>query len=195
MKPLDRTRLAALPVVLVALAAGAAIGLDAVYGGSAKPAPPIGVSTAVRYAYVEPTVTPTLPPGAPTPRPVPTFAPGVAGDPAERDQERRLDLIRLAGAADAVRADTGAYPTTGNNVQTICAYQNADVGCAFADVLGEIPIDPLGDPIRNGYWYSSDGQTARFYASLEGDVPESELCDTDDVELGKHANVICIELP
>lgn len=195
MKSPNRTWSAAVPIVLVALAVGAALGLDAVYGGSAKPAKPIGVSTAVRYAYTEPTATPTLPPGAPTPRPAPTFAPGVSGDPAERDQERRLDLIRLAGAAEAVRAETGSYPSTANNVQTLCAYQNADVGCAFADALGEIPIDPLGDPIRNGYWYSSDGETARFYASLEGEVPESELCDTDDAELSKHANVICIQIP
>jgi hypothetical protein len=119
----------------------------------------------------------------------------VPGDPASRDAERRDDLLTLAGAAAEVRDEEGSYPTTGGNVQTLCAYEQLDQGCAFREVLSPLPLDPLGDPVRNGYWYSSDGETARFYASLEIEGTDAERCVTSDVELGKKNFVLCIQVP
>jgi hypothetical protein len=52
--------------------------------------------------------------------------------------------------------------------------------------------DAVADPAKNGYWYSSDGVTAKFYASLEEEVPEVQQCKTSDVELSKRDNVICV---
>jgi hypothetical protein len=147
-------------------------------------------------------VAPTYTPVGPQPTARPTIAPGVGvstpvdeGDALERDAQRRGDLLVIAGAADTLRRNEGSYPTTGGNVQTLCAYEQLDQGCAFRDVLSPLPLDPLGDPVKNGYWYSSDGETARFYASLEIEGTEAERCQTNDAELGKKNFVVCIQAP
>src|SRR5581483_6022865 len=49
-----------------------------------------------------------------------------------------------------------------------------------------LPQDPLGDPISNGYWYQSDGQSAKVYASLEEDIAAEQPCPTDNVDLRKN---------
>jgi hypothetical protein len=187
------------PVGLVVLAVLALLVLDVAKGGEAGSDEYLGVADGQRYPYEAPTSTPV---GAqPTARPT-TLVPGTdpptpvaEGDPIERDADRRGDLLQLAGAADDLRADEGSYPTTGGNVQTLCAYEELDQGCVFASFLSPLPMDPLGDPVKNGYWYSSDGETARFYASIEVAGTEAERCDTDDAELGKKNFVICIQAP
>lgn len=185
-----------LPVALVALAVLAVLILDVAKGGEAGTEEYLGEAKNQRFPYEAPTSTPVGP--RPTPRPT-TAGPGVpttaAGDPDARDGERRTDLLALAGAAGELRERGGSYPTTGGNVQTLCAYEQLDKGCAFRDVLSPLPLDPLGDPVKNGYWYSSDGETVRFYASLEVEGPDDQRCETSDVELGKKNYIICIEVP
>ena len=179
---------------LLALALGAVLWFDLTTGGDAEPAEFVGaIGTPVRGTFVAPT---RPPPGqTPTPRPRPTVA-GVTGTPEERDLERRNDLILLLGAFNTLRDDEGEYPTTGGNVQTLCAFKELDAGCQVRDVLGEEPPDdPLGGPIENGYWYSSDGESVRIYASLEGEVPEDQRCETEDANLVDKPNLICIEGP
>jgi hypothetical protein len=186
------------PVALVAAAVLAVLWFDITEGGGTEPEGFIGeIRTPVRSAFIEPT---PLPPGArPTVSARPTIAPSdgpaPVGTAEERDGERKADLVLLLGAANQLRERDGSYPSTNNNVQTLCSYEQQDVACALRDVLPALPIDPLGDAIRNGYWYSSDGETVRFYAALEGAVPEDQLCDTSDAELTKRQNVICIEGP
>jgi hypothetical protein len=176
------------PVGLVVVALAAVAWLDVSKGGEATPKPPLGaIGTPVRGAFVAPTATPIG--FAPTPRPKPTVA-GAVGNPSVRDEKRKSDLLLLLAAAARVKARDGSYPSTNGNVQSVCNYKDIDVGCkilALAD--GK---DTLGDPLKIGYWYSSDGQAAKFYASLEGDVPSAQLCSTNDAELKKHDNVICV---
>ena len=163
--------------------------------GDAEPAPPLGrIGTPVRGTFVPPTATPV---GVRTPRPTPR-APiqGAAGTPAERDAKRRSDLLILVDAFERLKAREGEYPSTGGNVQTLCAFEDLDEGCALKEILGPtLPVDPLGAQTQNGYWYSSDGDIFMVYASLEEEVPAEQLCDTDDANLQDKANLICVEFP
>jgi hypothetical protein len=183
------------PVALLALAILMIVWLDLATGGEAKPAPYLGtIGTPVRGTFVPSTPTPV---GAEaTPRPRPTFVGLAEGTALDRDALRRGDLIRLLIAANKVRDETGAYPTTGGNVQTLCAFKELDVGCGLKDAYGaDLPQDPLDNPIENGYWYASDGQTVTIYAALELEISDSERCDTDNVDLLEKASLVCISGP
>jgi hypothetical protein len=59
---------------------------------------------------------------------------------------------------------------------------------------GEVPVDPAGEPTRNGYWYQSNGDSMRLYAALELEIPETERCDTDYVDFDDRI-MICIDAP
>ena len=181
------------PVGLVVAALAAVLWLDVTKGGEATPAVPLGeIGTPVRGAYVAPTATPIG--FAPTPKPRPTVAgPTGGGNPFARDEKRRADLLLLLDAAGRVRARDGSYPSTNGNVQTLCNYKDIDQGCKIQALAAG--GDAVADPAKVGYWYSSDGKTAKFYASLEGDVPKGRQCETNDAELVKHDNLICVMAP
>jgi hypothetical protein len=184
----------AIPAALVALAVIALFALDVAKGGATKHDGYLGEAKGEKYPYIAPTPTPFG--GAPTVRPRPTIPGGggtVSGDPEERDEKRRSDLLVLVGVAEDFKAENGGLPSTNGNVQTLCNYQDLDQGCALSEVLSPLPFDPLRDPVRNGYWYSSDGTTAKFYASLEGEIPDDQQCETQDAELMKKAYLICVE--
>ncbi len=183
------------PVALILAVIGAVIWFDMTTGGEAKPSPPLGaIGTPVRLPYVPPTPTPF---GAPTAKPIPTLPPGAPipqGTSQQRDAKRRSDLLVLLNAANQVKARDGAYPSTHGNVQTVCKYKTADVGCALQSMLPSgIPEDPLGN--QNGYWYQSDGTSVKIYASLENPIDNSQKCTTTDPELVKHDNLICVSAP
>ena len=55
-------------------------------------------------------------------------------------------------------------------MQTLCNYKDIDVGCKIQAL--RTPDRRIADPAKVGYWYSSNGKSAQFYASLEGEVPE-----------------------
>ncbi|MBI5283622.1 MAG: hypothetical protein HY874_00870 [Chloroflexi bacterium] len=183
-------------MAMLAAALAALAWLDVSTGGEANPQAALGeLGTPVRKTYVAPT---PVPPGvrlSPTPRP--TFSAGAAaarGTASERDFKRREDLLLLLDAANKLKARDGAYPSTTKNVQTLCKYKEADTGCKLKEIIGgELPADPLGNEL--GYWYQSDGETIKIYASLEGTVPVELLCPTSDEELKKHSNLICITAP
>ena len=158
--------------------------------GDAEPSAYLGeVGTPIRYPYVPPDATPE---GAATPRPRPTFAGVLTGTAEERDERRRNDLIQLLGALSAYRERNGTYIPTNNNIQTLCAFKDVDAGCALAEFTGgNVPVDPSGEPTKNGYWYQSDGQTLRLYAALEQEIPEEERCDTNYVDFEDRI-VICV---
>ena len=187
------------PVALVVLALIAIVVLDVATGGAAEPRPPLGeIGTPVRQAYAAPTATPVglQPAASPTARATLVAPNGAKGTPEERDAKRRTDLLLLLSAANQLKTQDGAYPTTKGNVQTVCAYKDIDIGCKLNDTFdGDLPSDPLGDPVKNGYWYSSDGATVSLYAALEQDVPADQKCQTNDVELKKKSNVICVKGP
>jgi hypothetical protein len=185
-----------LPIALVVLAVLAIVWLDAAKGGEAKPQPLAGaLGTPVRGTFVPPPPTPTTRPGT-TPQARPTVPGAQQGDSASRDAKRRGDLLLLANAANQLKARDGSYPSTSGNVQTVCAFKSIDVGCKLRDVLGaDPPVDPFNDPVKAGYWYSSDGTTAKVYAALEGDISDADKCETNDAELKKKFNVICLRIP
>jgi hypothetical protein len=106
---------------------------------------------------------------APTPvaSPTPADAPAVL---AQRDERRQLDIARIAYILEGYRARFGSYPSTGGGFQTLCAYSDLDAGCALLKVAPALPEDPLGDPLKNGYWYASDGQKFTVFAIKEGEA-------------------------
>jgi hypothetical protein len=183
---------------LLAIALIGVAWFDLTTGGEAKQAPFIGaIGTPIRNAYIAPTSTPV---GLPTvARPTVEAQPAPAdakGTPAERDQQRRVDLLLLVDAAKKYKDDKGNLPATDDHVQSLCTYKELDQGCKLGAYIdgGSVPSDPVGNGYN--YWYSSDGTSARFYASLEQPLPGDEQpCDTDDAELVKHANVICVSAP
>src|SRR5947209_12873224 len=167
------------PVGLLVVALLAVAWFDLTSSGSAEPPPLLGVvGTPVRGTFTPPTATAI---GArPSPKPRPTIEGAVSGTPAERDQQRRIDLLSMLDGFNKLKARDGSYPTTNGNLQTLCVFKDIDVGCALKDVLSSgPPQDPLGDPVQNGYWYSSDGNSLKLYASMEGDVPSEQRCETD----------------
>ncbi len=183
---------------LLAIALLGVAWFDLTTGGEAKQAPFLGaIGTPIRNAYVPPTSTPVGLPTAVRPtaeaQPVPA---GVKGTPAQRDQQRKVDLLLLVDAAEKYKDDKGNLPTTDDHVQSLCTYKELDQGCKLGEYTGsgDVPSDPVGGGYN--YWYSSDGKTARFYSSLEEPLTGDEQpCDTDDAELAKHANVICVTAP
>ncbi len=182
------------PAGLLVLALIAVVWFDATSGGEATPEPFIGeIGTPVRSAYVpNPTPAAAIVPTAVV-RPGTNVA---AGTPELRDNQRRTDLLLLLNAANAIRADDGDFPTTNGNIQTLCAFVDHDIGCTLEDALGSPPpVDPLGNPSQNGYWYVSDGDTVRIFAALEGDIPDADKCPIDHADLSKQPNLICVASP
>lgn len=183
---------------LLAIALIGVAWLDLTTGGEAKQAPFIGtIGTPIRNAYIAPTSTPVGLPTVARPTVEAQPAPATAkGTPADRDQQRKVDLLLLVDAATKYKDDKGNLPTTEAHVQSLCTYKELDQGCKFGAYTdsGDVPADPVGNGYN--YWYSSDGTTARFYASLEQPLTADEQpCDTNDAELLKHANVICVSTP
>ena len=134
-------------------------------------------------AFVEPVAT-AEPPSGPTATP----GPG-AGD---RDAVRELDLAVIAQALEQYREQTGAYPDTAGQVQTICVFE-VDVGCELHEVLDPVPLDPLPDATRNGYWYAGTKTEFTVYAQRESDaLPE---CPGHPDHLGAFDSLYCVSGP
>ena len=183
------------PIALLVAVIALALWFDGTTGGDAKPPPLIGaLGTPVRGTFVPSTPTPF---GAgPTPRPRPTAPGSTTGTPDERDAQRRADVLVIFDGLLRIRESDGTFPSTNNNIQSLCVYRDVDVGCELDDVLGKTPPgDPLGEPQLNGYWYQSDGTTAKLYVSLEGDIDDAERCDTDYVDFEDDPNMICPTIP
>lgn len=182
------------PLALLAMALAAVLGFDLAHTGEAKPPPLVGaIGSPVRGMLVPATATPK---GLqPTAAPRATVPAGVAGTPADRDVARRKGLLTAIGGFLQLKARDGTFPTTDGHIQTLCAYTDLDVGCKLKDVLNQVPADPLGAPLQNGYWYESDGTYVKLYAALEQDIPDSGKCPTDNVDLKKKANLICVTAP
>ena len=114
----------------------------------------------------------------------------------DRDGTRRGDLIRILQAANAYKEENGEYISTDGNIQTLCAFKDIDKGCEYEATLGgDVPEDPAGDPVQNGYWYQSDGQSLVLYAALELEIPDEERCRTENVDLREEPSLICLRFP
>jgi hypothetical protein len=108
-----------------------------------------------------------------------------------RDTERLTELQAIVVALQTYYEDRGSYPSTSNQLQTACVYQNSDKLCAIRNAVGAGGLaDPRGAN-DFGYWYMSDGETYVLFASLEGSVEDSDPCPTI-ASVIKQPNVFCL---
>ena len=167
--------LAALAAVVVAIVA-----TDLATGGHTEAPPPLGTAYPTSEAVAGPRPTRTPRPPTATPHPLtPTVTPTPQPGGGQRDLQRAQDLERIRAALEEYYDKEGSYPSTSGNMQTLCAYQDLDIGCKLTKVLDPLPAaDPLGDPLLNGYWYASDGKSFAVYAIQETvpapNVPQCE---------------------
>lgn len=141
--------------------------------------------------YFLPKVEGAVPP-EPTPG-GPTVVPTPSAGAEERDRQRVDDLGRLELALENYRDEHGSYPDSGDSIQTLCNYREFDAGCKLSDYLDPLPLDPLGEPTKNGYFYASNGATYAMYGLRESEaVPE---CPSIPDHLRPLGSVICLTGP
>ncbi len=115
--------------------------------------------------------------------------------PGDRDVIRRQDLKVIQSALEQYAEQTGAYPTTKGQVQTLCVYRTLDAGCALQTILPTLPTDPLGSPGSNGYWYTSDGASYVLIAKQEEMEVEDSQCPENLSHLGQAESLYCLRGP
>ena len=170
---------------------------DLATGGDAEPPPALGsgleVAPGTRVVFV-----PTLAPIAtPTPPLVVTATPSLEADALARDAERLREMLLLYAALAEYRDRFGEYPDTNANIQTMCAYKELDKGCDLKKVLDDdeegILEDPLGEPVGNGYWYASDGESYTIWMIREGPGnPGEPVCPEVIPHLKDKGALFCI---
>ena len=99
--------------------------------------------------------------------------------PAERDLIRAGDLERVREALELCSETTGRYPNTGGQLLALSEVVRSGSDCLLQNLLPDIPRDPLGDPVRDGYWYRSDGTEFLLVALLEVSPGERRGCPED----------------
>ncbi len=117
------------------------------------------------------------------------------GSNEARDEVRRLHLEQLRQALEDYAEQTGSYPDTNNQLQTLCVFRELDAGCALTTILSELPADPLGSPGSNGYWYSSDGSSFLLVAQQESIEGEVIGCPDYIVQSAGGAGRYCVQVP
>lgn len=181
-----------LVILFVELCGREDVDRDALVSGEVLPTETLG-PTPTTGPSPTPGPTATLGP-TPTINPTEAAATAIASVGAEgRDAVRNDDLSRIAGALAQYFDDNGEYPSTGGNVQTLCVFEDDDVGCALGEYLGDVPVDPLEPAATEGYWYASDGSAYNVFAQRETDVfPE---CQTRPDHLAEFDSLLCVEGP
>ncbi len=181
-------QLALLGTLLVAIVLAIVL-TDLATGGETKPPPALGSSIELTPG-TRTVIVPTLAPiETPTPEAVATSTPSSEAAALARDAQRLQALALLQGALAKYRDRFHEYPDTGGGVQTMCAYKELDKGCDIAKVLADdqtgILEDPLGEPLRNGYWYSSDGESYTIWMRREGPAKAGDPVCSDIVDFLK----------
>ncbi len=170
---------------------------DLATGGDTKSPPALGASIEVTPG-TRTVIVPTLAPiETSTPVLAATATPSSAADALARDAQRLRNLAQLRTALDEYRDRFDSYPNTDNNVQTMCAYEDLDKGCDLKKVLDDdadsILKDPLGEPVLNGYWYASDGETYTIWMLREGPGnPGDPICPETNPHLKEKGPLFCI---
>jgi hypothetical protein len=137
--------------------------------------------------------TPTEGPTATIDPNAPTETPAGAGS-AQRDTQRLQDLEAIQQALEQYFDQNGEYPSTGGAIQTLCAFEEFDEGCALKEALDPLPQEPLGNPGDNGYWYRSDGNSYTVFAQREADDVVAE-CEEHPDHLEAFDSVMCLSGP
>jgi hypothetical protein len=126
----------------------------------------------------------TQPPAQP-----PSTSGDVGDDVRSRDRRRFEDLQAIAQVLEGRRE---GYPSTSNQIQTMCVFTNLDKLCVIRNqVEAARMVDPRGTPTTYGYWYMSDGKTFTLLASMEGDNSGSQACP-EQASAIKQPNVYCL---
>jgi 4-amino-4-deoxy-L-arabinose transferase-like glycosyltransferase len=117
----------------------------------------------------------------------------VPSSAAERDHERRAELMIITAALSEYQKENGSFPSTGGNLQGACSYPDIDRLCIFSDELGvDTLIDPRGDAHKYGYFYESDGTSFTLYATFELQPPPDEVCADVPLGLADKPNLVCV---
>lgn len=170
---------------------------DLATGGDTEPPAPLGSSIEVTPGS-RVVVVPTLAPIAtPTQVVVATRAPSSETDALARDAQRLQDLALLQAALASYRDRFDKYPDNDGSIQTLCAYTDLDKGCDLKKVLDDdeqgILEDPLGEPLNNGYWYASDGDSYTIWMLREGPGnPGDPVCPEVVEHLREKGSLFCI---
>ncbi|MCH7698108.1 MAG: glycosyltransferase family 39 protein [Chloroflexi bacterium] len=112
---------------------------------------------------------------------------------ADRDEIRRLHLEQIKQALESYAQETGAYPDTNGQLQSLCAYRDLDAGCSLTTVLPELPRDPLGS--IGSYRFSSDGTSFLLVAIQESTEGEQIDCPEHIARAANGEGLYCIQVP
>lgn len=184
---------AALPILLLVLLIFAVIFLELCGRTDVEPVDPSGTPISVATSTEGPPPTegpsPTLPPEAATATPENPAA------GADRDEIRQNDLNAIKDALDLYLEENGEYPSTGDGIQTVCTFEDDDVGCALQETIagGVVPQDPLGNGGENGYWLQSTEDTYTLYAQRESEL--FPACPEKPAHLEDFRTVFCLSNP
>lgn len=153
----------------------------------------IDVTPGTRVVVV-PTLAPVETSAAPM---VATPTASTEADALIRDALRLQDLEALHAALAEYRERFGEYPDNEGSIQTMCAYKELDKGCDLKEVLDEdeedILEDPLGEPLANGYWYASDGDSYTIWMLREGPGESGDpVCPEVIPHLRDKGSLFCI---
>ena len=94
---------------------------------------------------------------------------------AERDGQRRDDLLEISSVLEEYENSTGFFPATGGEVQAGCIHDGIDALCVIAPILRDSLVDPRGDG-QHGYWYWSDGSSFTLFALFEQPLRSEDRC-------------------
>lgn len=182
---------------LVAIVVLAILVLDLTTGGDTEPPAPLGESVETAPRTRVPFIPTLAPLGAPTPGIVATGTPSTKADALARDAQRLRELALLQTALAEYRDRSDEYPNNDSQIQTMCAYEHLDKGCDLKEVLDKedehVLVDPLGDPLLNGYWYVSDGRTYTIWMRREGPAnPADPVCPESDPHLKDKGALFCV---
>lgn len=134
----------------------------------------------------------------PSPTPLPEEATATPENPtagADRDEIRQTDLNSIADALALYLEENDEYPSTGGGIQTVCTFEDDDVGCALQETIegGVVPQDPLGNGGENGYWLESTEDTFTLYAQRESEL--FPACPDKPAHLEDFRTVFCLSNP
>lgn len=119
----------------------------------------------------------------------------VPSSAAERDQERRAELMVITSALIEYQKETGSFPSTSGNLQGACSYPGMDQLCMFSEKLGlDTLVDPRGDAHQFGYFYESNGNSFTLYATFETEPLPQEACASAPTGLASRPNLVCVRM-
>lgn len=125
----------------------------------------IPIVVGIAYVVTRSDGAPATSPQAVASVPANTVATAVA-TPALADQlidaRRELDLGSALDAANAYATLFGAYPSTGNQLATLCG-SPTDAGCVIAKYATNFSVSDGQFP----YWYASDGRSVTLLARVQ----------------------------